>query len=42
MGPGRALAIGKFDALHLNFLGVWRLENGTWRFLAWQANRLHP
>ncbi len=31
---------GKFDALHLNFLSVWRLENGTWRFLAWQANRL--
>ncbi len=51
-GPGAVLITGKClmketrdgvpDALHLNFLDVWRLENGTWRFLAWQSNRLHP
>ena len=22
---------------HLNFLAVWRLEGGAWRFLAWQS-----
>jgi ketosteroid isomerase-like protein len=33
---------GKTDTLRLNFLGVWRLENGAWRFLAWQSNRLTP
>ncbi len=33
---------GKTDTLILNFLGVWRLENGAWRFLAWQSNRLNP
>jgi hypothetical protein len=33
---------GKIDTLRLNFLGVWRLENGAWRFLAWQSNRLNP
>jgi hypothetical protein len=26
----------------LNFLAVWRQENGKWRFLAWQSNRLVP
>ena len=26
----------------LSFLGVWRLENGHWRFLAWQSARLPP
>lgn len=25
--------------LDLNFLAVWRLENGRWRFLAWQSCR---
>lgn len=25
--------------LDLNFLAVWRLENGRWRFLAWQSSR---
>jgi Domain of unknown function (DUF4440) len=24
----------------LSFLGVWRLENGTWRFLAWQSCKM--
>jgi len=33
---------GKSDTLILNFLAVWRLENGAWRFLAWQSNRLNP
>lgn len=27
-------------ALYLSFLAVWRLEGGTWRFLAWQSCRL--
>jgi len=26
--------------LQLAFLAVWRLENGQWRFLAWQSCRL--
>ncbi|MDB6003088.1 MAG: hypothetical protein JWR15_75 [Prosthecobacter sp.] len=26
----------------LAFLGVWRLENGQWRFLAWQSCKLTP
>jgi hypothetical protein len=50
-GPGVVLITGhetlvevkgdKSDTLILNFLGVWRLENGAWRFLAWQSNRLN-
>jgi hypothetical protein len=28
--------------LDLNYLGVWRLEQGRWRFLAWQAARNTP
>ena len=26
----------------LSFLAAWRLENGQWRFLAWQSCRLPP
>jgi hypothetical protein len=26
----------------LSFLAVWRLEEGRWRFLAWQSCRLPP
>jgi ketosteroid isomerase-like protein len=26
----------------LSFLAVWRLENGRWRFLAWQSARIPP
>jgi hypothetical protein len=26
----------------LNFLVVWREENGKWRFLAWQSNKVPP
>jgi hypothetical protein len=26
----------------LNFLAVWREENGQWRFLAWQSNKVPP
>ncbi len=26
----------------LAFLGVWRLESGQWRFLAWQSCKLTP
>jgi hypothetical protein len=35
-------ANGKPNKLHLNFLDVWQLENGAWRFLAWQSNKLTP
>lgn len=31
-----ANAKGK-QTIDLTFLGVWRLENGRWRFLAWQS-----
>jgi hypothetical protein len=33
---------GKPNQLHLSFLDVWHLENGAWRFLAWQSNHLTP
>jgi hypothetical protein len=26
----------------LLYLGVWRLESGQWRFLAWQSSRVAP
>ncbi len=29
-------------ASDLSVLAVWRLENGTWRFLAWQSAKLTP
>lgn len=32
-------AKGSVDAV-LGYLGVWRLEEGVWRFLAWQSCRL--
>lgn len=48
--PGFALMTGrshvkieKGDAkidMKLSFLGVWREENGQWRFLAWQSCKL--
>ena len=31
---------GQPTDLHINFLGVWRLENGIWRFFSWQACHL--
>lgn len=34
-------ATGEVDML-LGFLGVWREENGHWRFLAWQSCKLTP
>ncbi len=36
-----ANASGENDML-LGFLGVWREENGHWRFLAWQSCKLTP
>ena len=33
--------IGDIDPT-LAFLAVWRLENGQWRFLAWQSCKLTP
>jgi hypothetical protein len=30
---------GEIDAV-LSYLGVWREEGGTWKFLAWQSSRL--
>ncbi len=32
---------GQNDAI-FSFLAVWRLENGQWRFLAWQSCKLPP
>jgi hypothetical protein len=29
-----------FTELHLSFLAVYRLEKGSWRFLAWQSCKL--
>ena len=39
---GRArVEVGQIPApLVLSFLAVWRLEKGSWRFLAWQSGRL--
>ena len=34
-----ANATGEVDMV-LSFLGVWREENGHWRFLAWQSCKL--
>lgn len=34
-------ATGKMDSV-LGYLGVWREENGQWRFLAWQSCKLPP
>ena len=31
--------VGTMDA-SMSFLAVWRLENGQWRFLAWQSCKL--
>jgi hypothetical protein len=33
---------GQKTTLDLNFLAVWREENGRWRFLAWQSCRSSP
>jgi hypothetical protein len=30
---------GQPTAIDMNFLAVWRLEGGQWRFLAWQSSR---
>jgi hypothetical protein len=43
---GRCVArLGKaepFTVLHLSFLAAYRLEKGTWRFIAWQSCKLDP
>lgn len=49
VAPGIVLMTGRVEiqarnasgpvALDLNFLSVWREENGVWRFLAWQSCR---
>jgi hypothetical protein len=38
----KAGAPGAPNTNDLNFLAVWREENGKWRFLAWQSNKLVP
>ncbi|TLD69929.1 nuclear transport factor 2 family protein [Phragmitibacter flavus] len=48
--PGIALMTGQVDLkvknakglndMTLSYLAVWRLENGQWRFLAWQSCKL--
>ena len=52
VGPGVVLMTGRVlvrlrngdrpQALDINFLAVWRNENGRWRFLAWQSCRNPP
>ena len=52
VSPGLALMTGrvlvktgtaeKKSLLDLNFLAVWREENGRWRFLAWQSCKNPP
>ncbi len=38
----RARSGGEVHDLDLNFLAVWREENGRWRFLAWQSCAAAP
>ena len=33
---------GEKILLDINYLGVWRLEAGKWKFVAWQASRNVP
>ncbi|ACB77807.1 nuclear transport factor 2 family protein [Opitutus terrae] len=44
--PGRVVVglrtAGGPMTLDLNFLGVWREENGKWRFFAWQSSKNPP
>ena len=52
MGPGVAVMIGRVlvqstsngtrQNNDLNFLGVWRLDQGKWRFAAWQSCKNPP
>jgi len=35
----RNKASGNLNVMDLNYLAVWRLEGGKWRFLAWQSCR---
>ncbi|MSU64708.1 MAG: nuclear transport factor 2 family protein [Opitutus sp.] len=39
---GRILLMTKTGELDLNFLSIWRLEGGQWRFLSWQSSRNNP
>lgn len=39
---GRLLLETRGGLLDLNFLSVWRNENGVWRFLAWHSSRNLP
>jgi hypothetical protein len=50
--PGLALMAGRFDVKAvvkgnaaestISYLAVWRLEQGTWKFLAWQSCKVPP
>lgn len=50
--PGIALMTGRFDVKAvvkgnaaestIGYLAVWRLEQGAWKFLAWQSCRIPP
>jgi hypothetical protein len=50
--PGIALMTGRFDVkavvkgnaadTTISFLAVWRLEQGAWKFLAWQSCKVPP
>jgi hypothetical protein len=50
--PGLALMAGRFDVKAvvkgnaaestISYLAVWRLEQGAWKFLAWQSCKVPP
>ena len=50
--PGLALMAGRFDVKAvvkgnaaestISYLAVWRLEEGAWKFLAWQSCKVPP
>lgn len=50
--PGIALMAGRFDVKAvvkgnaaestISYLAVWRLEQGAWKFLAWQSCKIPP
>ena len=50
--PGLALMAGRFDVKAvvkgnaaestISYLAVWRLEQGDWKFLAWQSCKIPP
>jgi hypothetical protein len=38
----KAVVKGKAAESTISFLAVWRLEQGEWKFLAWQSCKIPP